>query len=236
MAPTPANASRTHHFGVRRCRQRPCAQIYQHHQQYGDHPLQQLLVGQLDFVRRFDAIRQRHAPRFHQQRRVRQTEAHVTRPFRHNACVHIEYREYGGHFQIHDSAADQRDGEKLGAGHLEHLHLAIAIHVHDQRQRQHGTQHRERQQRPAERPIVGGQTGACIDAAIAAVRTADARERGRIVVADIVAILEVGQLHEAAVEADRIVQRIETVPANTLVRATCPTQASRRCRLSPVNG
>jgi len=47
------------HFRVRRRADRPRAEIDQHHQQYRHHPLQQLLVGQLDFVSALYTIRKR---------------------------------------------------------------------------------------------------------------------------------------------------------------------------------
>lgn len=47
------------HFRVRRRADGPRAEIDQHHQQYRHHPLQQLLVGQLDFVSALYPIRKR---------------------------------------------------------------------------------------------------------------------------------------------------------------------------------
>lgn len=213
-----------YHLRERRARQRPRAQIDQHHQQYGHHPLQQLLVGQLHLVRRLDAIRQRDAPRLHQQRRVRQTEAHVARPLGRNARAHVQYRKDGGHLQVHDGAADKRDGEKRRTRHLEHFHLARSVHVQAQRQREADAQHGDRQQRQAKRPIVRGQAGARVRACVAAGRAAQALKRGGIVGAHVVAPLLKGDLHQGARKAGRMTQRIEAASAAALIGAARPVR------------
>lgn len=54
--------------------QRPSAQVDEHHQQNGYHPLKQLFVRQLDFVRWLHSIGERHPPSLHQEGCVRDAE------------------------------------------------------------------------------------------------------------------------------------------------------------------
>lgn len=138
---------RAHLLGVRRCRQGPGAQVDEHHQQDRYHPLEQLLVGELHLVGGLDAVGERNAPRFHQQRRVGDAEAHVARPLGGDARVLVEYRKDGRHLQIHEGTTEQRDGEEDRAGHLEHLHLPVLIHVQCEHDGKPGAHYGEGKQR-----------------------------------------------------------------------------------------
>lgn len=94
-------------------------------------PMQQLVVGQLQFVRRLDAVRQRDAPRFEQQRRVGYAEAHMSRPFRGDTARSIEDGENCSHLAVHDGTSEQGNAEEHRRCCFDYFDAPAIVRRHD---------------------------------------------------------------------------------------------------------
>lgn len=114
---------------ARRSGHGPRSEVDEHHKQNGEHPLQQLLICQLEFVSRFDAIRQRYPvrckrslrstkrqwisiplpPSLHEERTVRQTESQVPRPLGGHAAGGVEIGENGRHLHAVNDVKEHKE-------------------------------------------------------------------------------------------------------------------------------